>query len=334
MRSWAQRAARPIASRLLSETGRPLAWPPQFHAERAGRIRPAAAAAGLAAVLAITCAGAAVGAPLGTPVSAGEAQASAAGLAADAGSGPALVGGCDGALAVLGLAVVSCAGSATAMVTPATAARSWAGQRAAVSGPAVTHERPPAAAQAATGLRMEPACGCQSPAPGPMPTATTPTKARPLPIPTRTAPVDTPSPSGIPTASRPIPAPTRTVPAGTPTPTVTPSDKTAPPPPVVTATGGPTVAPTPSSAAPVAHRPAMAAKSAFRLIGSSPTQLPGMHRDPGGVSPDRAVAARRGTLPTTGLDLEGLAAAGIGFLMAGGGGLLAAGRPRRRHRNG
>ncbi|HTU75732.1 MAG TPA: LPXTG cell wall anchor domain-containing protein [Trebonia sp.] len=80
--------------------------------------------------------------------------------------------------------------------------------------------------------------------------------------------------------------------------------------------------------------PAMAAKSALRLIGSSAPQLPGSDREQGGASTGRPAAARGGTLPTTGVDLEGLAAAGIGFMLAGGGGLLAAGRQRRRQRDG
>jgi LPXTG-motif cell wall-anchored protein len=79
--------------------------------------------------------------------------------------------------------------------------------------------------------------------------------------------------------------------------------------------------------------PAMAAKSAFRIIGSPSTQIPRVPRGPGEMSRDRSVAAENGTLPTTGLDLEGVAAVAIGLVMAGGGSLLAS-RLRKRQRNG
>jgi hypothetical protein len=49
---------------------------------------------------------------------------------------------------------------------------------------------------------------------------------------------------------------------------------------------------------------------------------------------DRSVAAENGTLPTTGFDLEGVAAVAIGLVMAGGGSLLASCRLRKRQRNG
>jgi LPXTG-motif cell wall-anchored protein len=80
--------------------------------------------------------------------------------------------------------------------------------------------------------------------------------------------------------------------------------------------------------------PATAAKSAFRLVGSSSAPARGMPRDRGGVRADRAVAAEPGTLPTTGLDLEGMAVVAIGFVMAGGTSLLASRRLRKRQRNG
>jgi hypothetical protein len=100
----------------------------------------------------------------------------------------------------------------------------------------------------------------------------------------------------------------------------------------VTAKSGP--GPTPSAATPVSSLPAMAAKSAIRLIGSATTQDPTMPGDPGGVSPQKPAVAERGLLPTTGADLGGLAAIAIGFAMAGGGGLLGSRRLRKRQRNG
>jgi LPXTG-motif cell wall-anchored protein len=80
--------------------------------------------------------------------------------------------------------------------------------------------------------------------------------------------------------------------------------------------------------------PATAARSAFRLIGSTATGTAPMPANPGGLRPQQAVAAEPGSLPTTGFDLEAVAAAAIGFVMAGGGSLLASSRLRKRQRNG
>jgi LPXTG-motif cell wall-anchored protein len=75
----------------------------------------------------------------------------------------------------------------------------------------------------------------------------------------------------------------------------------------------------------------MSAKSALRLIGSAATEDPGVPGDPGGVSMQRPVAEETGTLPTTGLDLEGIAVVAIGLVMAGGGSMLASRRLRKRN---
>jgi hypothetical protein len=75
--------------------------------------------------------------------------------------------------------------------------------------------------------------------------------------------------------------------------------------------------------------PAIAVKSpppAPSLIGWVSPPLPARPGDPGAASLQTAAIAESGTLPITGLDLAGVAEVSAGFLIAGGGALLASRR--------
>ncbi len=82
---------------------------------------------------------------------------------------------------------------------------------------------------------------------------------------------------------------------------------------------------------------AAAAKTAFplsRLVAWVSPATPTTPKDPDGRSPQTAIAADTGTLPMTAFDLEGVAVVTIGFVIAGGGTLLASRRLGKRRRNG